>query len=111
MQPDNKTKVTIPNPSVKAVKEGKKNNVKTSKETSAIVKKKEKTKSKNPPSMEVLRRHIADHFPTFYLATLLPPNPPEKKGVTFAKGLTPLNTPKSYYHHHPPHSYAKGFTP
>ena len=74
-----------------------------------VVKEDEETqKTADPPSIEMLHKHIKEHFPTFNLTTLVVP---EKKAVRFAKGVTPLQTPRSYYHERPPHSYSKGFTP
>ena len=67
-----------------------------------------KTKTSDPPSIEMLHKHIKEHFPTFDLTTLVVP---EERTVRFAKGVTPLQPPRSYYHGRPPHSYSKGFTP
>ena len=77
--------------------------------SSKVVKEDEETrKNVDPPSMDMLKKHIKEHFPTFDLSTL---EVAEKKEVRFVKGVTPLQTPRSYYQQRPPHSYSKNFTP
>ena len=75
--------------------------------TSEVVAKSEAPEPDAAPSIEDLRQHIANHFPTFDMTQLIVP---EKK-ITFQKGVTPTKTPKSYYINRPPHSYSKGFKP